>query len=85
VRGKDAEFYRRELTRAFARAAALKPEGLFVLVFRHREGKAWDVLRSALAEAGLEIIKEWPLDLENYPQPQARVKARSAVLVCRRG
>jgi putative DNA methylase len=86
VRGKDAEFYRRGLTRAFARAAAaLKPEGLFVLVFRHREGIAWDVLRSALAEAGLEVIKEWPLDLENYPQPQARVKARSAVLVCRRG
>jgi adenine-specific DNA methylase len=87
IRGKDAGFYRQGLTKAFARAAAaLKPEGLFVQVFRHREEKAWDVLRSALAEAGLEIIKEWPLDLENYPQPQARsrVKARSAVLVCRR-
>jgi adenine-specific DNA methylase len=87
MRGKDAEFYRQELTQAFARAAAaLKPEGLFVLVFRHREERAWGVLRSALAEAGLEIIKEWLLDLENYPQPQARsrVKARSAVLVCRR-
>lgn len=87
MRGKGAEFYERELTRAFTRAAAaLKPEGLFVVVFRHREKEAWEILRSALEEAGLEVVREWPLDLENYPQPQAKsgTGVQSAALVCRR-
>jgi adenine-specific DNA methylase len=85
-RGKGAEPYRAGLVKAFSRAgAALKPEGLLVVVYRHSSAEAWSIIYSALEEAGFEIVREWPLDLENYPQPQARSgRAKSAVFVCRK-
>jgi len=85
-RGKGAEPYRAGLVKAFSRAgAALKPEGLLVVVYRHGSAEAWSIIYSALEEAGFEIVREWPLDLENYPQPQARSgRAKSAVFVCRK-
>ena len=85
-RGKGAEPYSAGLVKAFSRAgAALKPEGLLVVVYRHGSAEAWSIIYSALEEASFEIVREWPLDLENYPQPQARSgRAKSAVFVCRK-
>jgi adenine-specific DNA methylase len=86
-RGKDIESYKKNLVEALSNAVkALKPAGLFVTIFRHRSEEAWRILRTSLKYVGLEFVKEWPLDLENYPQPQARFKGRvrSAVLVYRK-
>jgi len=85
-RGKGVEPYRAGLTKSFFQAGtALKPEGLLVVVYRHSSAEAWSIIYSALEDAGFELVKKWPLDLENYPQPQARSGgAKSAVLVCRK-
>lgn len=83
-RGKGIEAYQVNLARAFSNVAkALKPGNFFVVIFRHRSEEAWSIIRSSLEDAGLEFVREWSLDLENYPQPQARYgwKVKSAALV----
>jgi adenine-specific DNA methylase len=86
-RGKDIESYKKNLVEALSNSVkALKPASLFVTIFRHRSEEAWRIFHASLKYVGLEFVKEWPLDLENYPQPQARYKERvkSAVLVYRK-
>jgi len=86
VRGKGFEEFVRGLIQVFSKVRrALKPEGVMVVLFRHWREEAWDALRESLKEAGFSVTREWPLDLEGYPQPQAKAvkaKVRSAALVC---
>ncbi len=84
---KDAAFYEREMTRAFAEARrVLRPDGIFVVVFAHKSTAAWETLINSLLEAGLVVTASWPLHTEMGSRVRAQGTASlasSIFIVCR--
>lgn len=80
-------FYEREMTRAFAEAhRALRPDGIFVVVFAHKSTTAWETLLNSLLEAGLVVTASWPLHTEMSSRVRAHGNASlasSIFIVCR--
>lgn len=65
---------------------ATKPQGLAVIVFAHKETKAWEALLKAVLDAGWVITASWPVDTENSTRMRANDSAvlnTSVHLVCR--
>ncbi len=84
---KDAEFYRREMIRALDSArSAVKPHGIGVVVFAESRTSSWEVMLSAVIEAGWLISGSWPIDTELQTRTQAADSASlqsSIHIVCR--
>ena len=76
------------MTKALAAARqSLKPEGVIVVVYAHKETAAWETLVQALLQAGLVVAASWPLHTEmtgGMVKVGKAVLASSIFLVCRR-
>jgi len=65
---------------------ATKPNGIAIIVFAHKETKAWEALLKAVLDAGWIITGSWPIDTENSSRMRANDSAvlnTSVHLVCR--
>lgn len=84
---KDAEFYEREMTKAFAEARrVLSTDGIFVVVFAHKSTAAWETLLNSLLDAELVVTASWPLHTEMASRLRAQGTASlasSIFIVCR--
>jgi adenine-specific DNA methylase len=64
-REKSREFYESMMERALGEIArVLKPDGLAVIVFAHKEEETWESLINALMRSGLAPVKTWPVQTE---------------------
>ncbi len=89
---KDEEKARRNyeegMGQAFARAQqALRPDGIMVIVFAHKDVDAWETLVSAMIEAGWTVTASWPIDTERTGRTRSlnsAALASSIWLVCRK-
>lgn len=84
---KTAQWYEAEMTKALIQGRLiLAPNGIMVLVFAHKDTKAWEALLSAVISAGWIITASWPLSTENMRRLRAQKSATlesSIHLVCR--
>ena len=65
---------------------ATKPNGIAIIVFAHKETKAWEALLKAVLDADWIITGSWPIDTENSSRMRANDSAvlnTSVHLVCR--
>jgi adenine-specific DNA methylase len=81
-------YYEIGMAQAFARAyQALKPDGIMVIVFAHKEVDAWETLVGAMIQAGWTVSASWPIDTERGGRTRAvnsAALASSIWLVCRK-
>ena len=75
--------------RAFFRRmqSVLRPDGVMVVMFTHKQTEAWDALAGALIEGGWEITSSWPVHTESeHSLHQAKKNAAQStiLLTCRR-
>src|SRR5208283_3324537 len=62
---KRADFYERELSKAFAEARRILDKShLLVLVFAHKSTRGWEAMLNGLLAAKWTITNSWPLDTE---------------------
>lgn len=84
---KDKLFFEREMTKAFSEGRRiLKPSGIGVIVFAHKETSSWEALLQAIIDSNLVITASWPLDTEMQSRLRAKnyaALASSVHLVCR--
>lgn len=82
------QYYEDGMAQAFARAhQALRPDGVFVIVFAHKDVQAWETLVSAMIRAGWTVTASWPIDTEMGNRTRAlnsAALASSIWLVCRK-
>jgi len=84
---KDKMFFEREMTKAFSEGRRiLKPNGIGVVVFAHKETSSWEAILKAIIDSNLMITASWPLDTEMQSRLRAKnsaALASSVHLVCR--
>lgn len=69
----DESYFKSELQKGFARVqAALKNDGVGVVVFAHQKTSAWESLLEALLEAGFYVTASWPIETERGGRLQAQ-------------
>ncbi len=82
------QYYEDGMAQAFSKAyQALKPDGVFVIVFAHKDVQAWETLVSAMIRAGWTVTASWPIDTEMGNRTRAlnsAALASSIWLVCRK-
>lgn len=62
---KDRDFFEARLAEAFGEIArVLKDDGPAVIVFAHKDTRAWETLIRALLSAGLVVSASWPVETE---------------------
>lgn len=80
--------YEERMTAAFRQAAAaLKPEGIMVVVFANKQPDAWETLVSTIVASGFTVSASWPIDTERTAKVgagKAAYLATSVWLVCRK-
>lgn len=80
--------YERKMGAAFREMArVLRPEGLLVVMFTHKQVAAWDTLAMALINAGFTITASWPVHTESehsLHQAQKNAAQSTILLVCRK-
>jgi adenine-specific DNA methylase len=80
------QFYEDGMAAAFAEMhRVLRPDGIAVIMFAHKQSSAWETLVSALIRAGFQITASWPLNTEGrrLQSYRAVALASSVYLVCR--
>lgn len=80
-------FYEDGMAAAFAEMhRVLRPDGIAVIMFAHKQSSAWETLVSALIRAGFQITASWPLNTEGrrLQSYRAVALASSVYLVCRK-
>jgi hypothetical protein len=86
--GVAKRHYEDMMAQAFIRAnQALRPNGVMVVVFAHKDPQAWEALVSAIIAAGWAISASWPIDTERTSRTRAlnsAALASSIWLVCRK-
>jgi len=84
---KDKNFFEKEMTKAFSEGRRiLKPNGIGVIVFAHKETSSWEALLQAIIDSNLMITASWPIDTEMQSRLRAKnsaALASSVHLVCR--
>ena len=81
------QFYEDGMAAAFAEMhRVLRPDGIAVIMFAHKQSSAWETLVSALIRAGFQITASWPLNTEGrrLQSYRAVALASSVYLVCRK-
>ena len=62
---KDRAHFTRKMTEAFAEAArVLRPDGLLMVMYGHKELAAWESVLEAAASSGFAMTSSWPLRTE---------------------
>lgn len=84
---KTKSFYEKKITEAMAEGRRVTaPDGIGVIVFAHKDTKAWESLLNGLISAGWQITASWPIDTERQERWRANASAAlssSIHLVCR--
>ena len=82
------EFYESGMTATFQSVhSSLTENGRIVVVFAHKDPKAWETLTTAMIQAGLVVTASWPIDTEmgnRIRGMNAAALATSLWLVCRK-
>jgi len=85
---KARQLYESGMTRAFQAAhRALRPAGIMVMVFAHKDPLAWETLVAATMDAGFTVSASWPINTEWDARTRAHgsaALASSVWLVCRK-
>ena len=85
---KATAYYTLGMTKAFKKAnSAISHDGLFVIVFAHKEPDAWETLLAAIIGAGFTVTASWPIDTEKTNRVRGMNSAALATslwLVCRK-
>ena len=73
---KDRDFFESRIAVAFSEIArVLKDDGPAVIVFAHKDTRAWETLIRALLSAGLVVSASWPLETERPGRLRAKDSA----------
>jgi len=84
---KTPKWYEEQMAQALNKGREiLTPAGIMVIVFAHKDTKAWESLISAIITAGWIISASWPISSENIRRLRAQKSATlesSIYLVCR--
>lgn len=82
------EFYESGMTATFQSTySSLTENGRIVVVFAHKDPKAWKTLTTAMIQAGLVVTASWPIDTEmgnRIRGMNSAALATSLWLVCRK-
>jgi len=85
LRTKD--WFENKLREAFVLAKkAIKPNGVAIVVFAHKDTAAWEALLQSVLDAGWAVTGSWPIDTEKATRLRANesaVLASSIHLVCK--
>jgi adenine-specific DNA methylase len=76
--------YERKMTNIFEEMyRGLNPDGIFTMMFTHKETEAWDTLTKALIESGFVVTASHPVNTENQHRVQqaGRNSADSTILL----
>ncbi len=80
--------YEDSMAKVFAICAqSLRPEGRFVVVFAHKDPKAWETLLAAIIRAGFVVDGSWPIFTERAARTRSLSSAAlssSVWMVCRK-
>ncbi len=86
-RKRTKAWFEEQMRVALERArAALTPSGCAVIVFAHKDTRAWEVLLQSVLNAGWTVTGSWPIDTEKTTRLRANASAvlgSSIHLVCR--
>ena len=81
-------YYTLGMTKAFEKAhKAMSNDAPLVIVFAHKEPKAWEALLEAIIGAGFAVTASWPIDTEKGNRTAALGRAALATslwMVCRK-
>ena len=84
---KDANWFGSQMSVAFAKAREIvKPEGVAVVVFAHKQTSGWEALLNSVINSGWVVSGSWPIDTERPARQRAQdsaALASSIHLVCR--
>lgn len=84
---KSPDFFRGEMTKALTAArAAVRPDGIGVVVFADSTTDAWEAILGAIIDSGWKITGSWPIDteLQNRTQAAGAASLQSSIhIVCR--
>lgn len=76
---KDRDFFEKQIALAFTEMArVLKDNGVAVVVFAHKDTRAWETLIRALLSAGLVVSASWPVETERPGRLRANDSAALA-------
>lgn len=85
-RGVEKAKYETRMSEAFSRAYdALRDDGLFGIVFAHKDPEAWETLAGAMIRSGFVVTASWPIQTEmgNRGRAQSSAALASSLwLVC---
>ncbi|KAA3596708.1 MAG: hypothetical protein D8M57_19250 [Candidatus Scalindua sp. AMX11] len=84
---KDSNWFEFQMKQAFEKyREIIKPDGIGVVVFAHKDTKSWETLISGIIESGWQVTASWPIDTERPNRQRAQGSAAlgsSIHLVCR--
>ena len=84
---KDANWFESQMSVTFAKAReVVKPEGIAVIVFAHKQTSGWEALLASVINSGWIVSGSWPIDTERPARQRAQdsaALASSIHLVCR--
>ena len=80
--------YEAKMANIFAECGrVLRDDGVMTVMFTHKRAEAWDILGTALLEAGFRIETSWPVNTESEQslhQANKNAAASTIFLVCRK-
>jgi len=86
-RARTKEWFEHKMADALSIAReSVKPDGVAVIVFAHKETSAWEALLQSVLSAGWIVTASWPIDTEKGTRLRANdssVLGSSIHLVCR--
>lgn len=84
---KDSEFFRTKMARCLAEARrVLRPNGIVVLMYGHKDITAWLALFQAMTDVGLRVTTSWPIHTERsskFKHSKVEALGVSCILVLR--
>lgn len=84
---KDANWFQSQMNVTFTKAReVVKPEGISVIVFAHKQTSGWEALLGSVINSGWIVSGSWPIDTERPARQRAQgsaALASSIHLVCR--
>jgi putative DNA methylase len=85
---KDAQHFERKMTEALIEASRiLRDDGVLILMYGHKESRAWEALLEAVTRAGFIFTASWPVRTERkakFRHGTVNALATSCLLVCRK-
>jgi putative DNA methylase len=85
---KSPEHFERKMTEALTEAhRVLRDDGVLILMYGHKEARAWEAILAALTKSGFLINASWPVRTERkvkFRHGVVNALAGSCLLICRK-